>query len=186
VNFGGEVAKRRGRFGFNVYTFPYFEQVRSVGVGGRAYWESLEDRVRFGLSGQAGNTRTGGEQTVGTDLRVRLGPFTLLSEYARRFTAPADPWNLYFEPNFALTPRFLVYAFADYAEAPLNRTVVGASALSDPWTKFEYGGGVNWLPTPFTRFRVGLYFFDYRGATAVERGQDRDLAALDLSAGVAF
>lgn len=186
VNFGGESARRWGRVGFNLYTFPYLEQVRSVGVGGRVYWESLEERVRFGVSAQAGNTRTGGAQTTGSDLRIRLGPFTVLSEYARRFTDPGDPWNLYVEPNYTLTPRFIIYAFADYAENPLNRTVVGATALADPWTKFEYGGGLNWLPTPFTRFRVGFFAFDYRGASAEEHGRDRDLRALDFSAGVAF
>lgn len=186
VNFGGESARRWGRFGFNLYTFPYLEQLRSIGVGGHVYWESLEERVRFGLSTQTGNTRTGGEQTIGSDLRLRLGAFTILSEYARRFTKPGDPWNFYVEPNYALTPRFLVYLFADYATNPLNRTVVGVTALADPWTKLEYGGGVNWLPTPFTRFRAGFFLFDYLGSTAVERGQNRDLAAIDLSAGVAF
>jgi hypothetical protein len=186
VNLGGESARTWGRFGFNLYTFPYFEQVRNIGVGGRVYWESLEERVRFGLSAQAGHTRTGEEQTLGSDLRIRLGRFTVLSEYARRFTEPGDPWNFYLEPNFAVTPRFLVYLFGDYAADPLNRTVVGAAALADPWTKLEYGGGVNWLPTPFTRFRAGFFVFDYRGATAVEHGQNRDMTAIDLSAGVAF
>jgi len=185
VHLAGQLNWKSGRWGYDAYTFPYLTYTQMMGGGSRLWWESSEEMFRAGVSSQAGRSRTGGAFTLGLDFRVKLGDFTLNTEYAQRSTDGRRPWTMYAEPNYTITPSFLVYAFADYADAALNRTA-NQDSLEDPYKRLEYGAGLNWLPTAFTRFRIGLFLFDYRGATAEPSGQDRDFAAVDLSAGVAF
>ena len=80
---------------------------------------------------------------------------------------------------------WILYAFADYLDHPNNLTNLTAT-LPDPYRKWELGGGVNWLPTSFTRYRLGFTVAEYVGDTAVIAASDRDYWSLDLSAGVAF
>jgi hypothetical protein len=94
-----------------------------------------------------------------------------------------DPWTAYLEPALKLKDgEFLVFGFADYLRNALNKTV----ALPDPYTNFEYGGGLNWLPTSNTRFRATVGIENYLNKGSTIQGQNRDFWYFDLSAGVAF
>ncbi len=185
VRASGQFVTASGRFGYDAYTFPHVSRTQMLGVGGRTWWESTEEAVHLGFSTQNGKSGVGSATTLGVDARLRLGSVTVISEWARRFTDAGDPWNIYIEPSISLTSDFLVYTFVDYADSALNRTAELAT-LPDPFHKVEYGFGVNWLPTAFTRYRAGIVKLDYVGATAVPGGRNRDFSALDLSAAVAF
>jgi hypothetical protein len=124
---------------------------------------------------------------VGADLRFKLPRMILTSEHVRHFSKSANSWTGYIEPSFYIyREELLLYTFVDYADAETNLTGSGKTAISDPYKKYEYGAGLNWLPTSYTRFRLGFSINDYVGNTARIQGQSRNYIALDTSAGIAF
>ena len=171
-------------WGYNIYTFTRFEDPKIPGVGGRTWWTSNEERFMTGLSLQTAKYRGEIEEVVGADVKIRFSNFVITSEYARHLSDHMkDPWSAYIEPGyFIYQEEILLYTFVDYSESTLNKT----GTLSDPYHKFEFGGGVNWLPTSYTRLRLGLTYNDYVHDRAVVQGQNRDYASVDLSVGVAF
>src|SRR5690606_35851054 len=135
----------------------------------------LQDSVTFGISTQAARRDGSVAPVVGADLALRLGRLNVFSEFARRFAVGDDPWTIYLEPNYAIIgDQLLAYVFADYGRNSLAKTLTATGALNDSHQRIEYGGGLNWLPTAYTRFRVGIYVFDYVGDRAVVSGQNRD------------
>lgn len=171
-------------WGYNIYTFTRYEDPKIPGVGGRGWWTSNEETFMTGLSVQTAKYRGEIEEVVGADLRIRFSNFLITSEYARHLSDHIkDPWSAYLEPGyFIYQEEILLYTFVDYSQSSLNRT----GALSDPYHKFELGAGINWLPTSYTRLRLGLTYNNYVHDRAVIQGQNRDYGSLDLSAGVAF
>lgn len=171
-------------WGYNIYSFTRFEDPKIPGIGGRGWWTSNEETFMTGLSVQTAKYHGEIEEVVGADLRVRFSDFLITSEYARHLSDnKKDPWSAYFEPGyFIYQEEILLYTFIDYSESPLNRT----GTISDPYHKYELGTGINWLPTSYTRLRMGLTYNDYVHDRAVIQGQNRDYTSLDLSVGVAF
>ena len=84
---------------------------------------------------------------------------------------------------YAFDEKFLFYVFGDFLCDPRNKT---NNILDDKYKRWEYGGGFNWIPTSYTRFRIGLTYNDYIGNQSIINGKNRDFISLDLSAGVAF
>jgi hypothetical protein len=125
--------------------------------------------------------------TLGVDARARFDRFTFTSELAKSYGQGDQPWSFYFEPDFDLVPQSVIlYTFADYLVNPLNTTGAGPAVVSDPFRKWQWGAGANWLPTPFTRLRAGLTMNDFVGPSAAASGQNRNYWDLDLSAGISF
>lgn len=171
------------RSGYHLYTTTTLDDTNVMGLGGRLWANSYNDSITGGLSSQVVKYEGHTGEILGADIRMHLDRWVITSEYAIHMTEGKDPWTAYIEPTFRITEEYLIYTFADYAQSTRNETT---SLIKDPFNKWEYGGGINWLPTAFTRLRAGVTFNDYVGSREVIRGQERDYISFDLSAGVAF
>lgn len=169
--------------GYNLYTMNPLDRTNVLGVGGRVWTRSQDERIGAGLSSQVVKFEGHTSEILGADMRIDTSRMVVNMEYAIHMAEENDPWTAYIEPAFKLkNEEFLIYTFADYAQNARNQT---SAVLQDPHTKWEYGGGMNWLPTSFTRLRAGLTFHDYLESDNL-LGKERDYVSLDLSVGVAF
>jgi hypothetical protein len=186
----GEFNVGRSHMGYNAYTMNPISDFygKMMGGGGRLWWASPEDVVTAGISGQVGKYRGSTSEVYGADLRVRLQYFSVTTEFAQHQTEGKDPWSAYVEPAIHLNDgRWIFFVFGDYAQNARAELRTGPNfQRSDAHQKWEYGSGVNWLPTTNTRFRFTVTRHDYTGNTARVNGVDRDYYSVDVSAGVAF
>jgi len=174
-------------WGYSLHTVTPLTSPRHPGLGGRVYWIPREG-MTVGLSSQVGKIEDDGFQVFGTDFQFNRLPFHFVGEFAQSMIKGDDVWSGYVEPGYYIfEEEVLLYIFGDYAFSPRSKTTSAAGAsVSDAYQKWEYGSGVNWLPTSFTRLRLGLTYHDYVGSTSILQGQDRDYLSLDISAGIAF
>ncbi|HUP58086.1 MAG TPA: hypothetical protein VM598_11580 [Bdellovibrionota bacterium] len=187
INIQGFFPMERARWGYGIYTVTPFEDPNMIGVGGRLWASIPSDRLVLGASTQVGKRFGDTYKALGADFKISFPPFGVTAEYARTILRGEDPWAVYVEPAVSLLgEELLLFTFADFANSPLARATLGATQVAEPYERIELGGGLNWLPTTFTRFRLALYVLNYVGENAVISGQDRDFVAVDLSAGVAF
>ncbi len=188
INLEAHFDPGNSRWVFNVYSFTRPEDGKRPGVGARSWWSSADDRISAGLSYQTAKYIRSMDQIAGVDLRLNLNKFILTTEYVRHMSKEMqDPWSYYVEPSmFVFEESVLVYASFDYSNNAQNKTGAGRTAINDPFKKYEYATGVNWLPTSYTRLRAGLTYNDYCKENKMIAGQERDFISLDLSAGVAF
>ena len=111
----------------------------------------------------------------------------MTGEYAKNFGQGDRPWSFYVEPDLDVhNQSVILYIFGDYLANPVNLTGTGPATFLDGVEKWQYGGGVNWLPTSFTRLRAGVTYNQYVGPNALSSGQTRDYLSFDVSGGVAF
>jgi hypothetical protein len=185
----GSTSQGPGHFGYDVYSFSDISEPKFPGGGARIWWKSPEENLNLGLSTQVSKRGEETFQALGADIRAKLGRFTVTSEWSKSDGSRTEqPWSAYIEPDYDLYNEVvLLYTFADYLSAP-NNTTVGTNGLSldDPYKKMEYGGGINWLPTSYTRLRLGVTFNDYLGYAVVTNTQTRNYWNLDISAGISF
>jgi hypothetical protein len=187
VHVLGHFPTSGGHWGYNAYTFTQVLGERFPGLGTRLWWASNDDHIHGGISSQVGKRGIDTFKNLGADLRLKFGPWTFTTEYIRAVVNGDDPWATYLEPSLAiLEESVLLYVFGDYSNSSRNITGTTARGQPDPIQKWEYGAGVNWLPTTFTRLRLGLTRHDYVGATSTPSGVNRDYMSVDASAGVAF
>lgn len=186
VHMLGHYSLTSGDWGYNLYTANPIDSSNVVGGGGRLWWASSQEQIVVGLSSQVGKYGAHTDEIYGADIRIRHGQWLVTTEYARHVTEGVDPWSAYTEPGYFIWgDQLLLYAFADYAQSS-KPPILSSTTYADEYRKWEYGGGVNWLPTSYTRIRAGLAMHDYVGKNATKQGQNRDFVSLDLSAGVAF
>jgi hypothetical protein len=173
------------RTGYNVYSFSRLENAETPGLGARVWIENTNGKLGTGLSVQSAKYNGHIEEIYGYDIKVQTKDFLVTSEYAIHLRTDSDnTWSAYVEPSvFLYKEEVLLYTFLDFAQSSANKT---GGTISDPFQKYEYGTGVNWLPTSYTRLRAGLTIHDYVDANAVILGKNRDYVSLDISAGVAF
>lgn len=172
------------RTGFNAYTFTRLENANTPGVGARAWLETPGGKIQTGLSYQTAKYSFNMDHIIGYDLRVQTEDILVTAEYAVRFCTERNPWSVYLEPSlFIFREEVLLYTFVDYANSPVNKT---NNTISDPYQKFEYGTGLNWLPTSYTRLRLGTTYHNYIHDSSLIQGKNRDYISVDISAGVAF
>lgn len=185
IHLSGSLRVSQGQWGYDAYTVTPNTNPRSIGGGLRA-WYSPSSAVTVGASTQVGKQGGSTYTSIGTDLRLRLDRFGADAEAAVNVkTNLSDSSSYYVEPFYTfLGESVLVYGVFDYLDNPGNFTEPGM--LPDPYQRWVFGGGINWLPSHFTRFRLGLLYNDYVGANASVAGQYRNYYALDLSAGVEF
>jgi hypothetical protein len=186
---GDFTRKNGGEWGYNLYTTNPInsDKTHILGIGGRTWISTPDDKAIAGFSFQAGKYNNDFDHVLGTDLKLRFDDYMITTEYARHVASGKDPWTAYIEPAMYFNEEsWLGFVFADYAENPLSTYNVGATPTSDPYKKWEYGAGLNWFPTSYTRLRLTYTWHDYVGSTAIVGSQNRDYHSLDLSAGVAF
>jgi hypothetical protein len=184
----GSKSVGKKEFGYNVYTFTPSRKAHFVGLGARSWMAALDEKFIGGISAQIGRNEDETFKTVGADARFDFHPIQLRTEFSELINKDIDnTWSMYVEPGYWIYhEEVLLYVFGDYLYGANNETGFGSSALADPIQKWEYGAGVNWLPTSFTRLRLGFTFNDYIGSNANPQGQNRDYFGLDISAGIAF
>jgi len=179
-----------GAWGYNFYSYSPVENPQFPGLGARLWWASQNENLKLGTSTQIGKLGVITSEALGGDLEFKMKPFVLTSEYVHTFVhSNDDPWSVYIEPSLMIVREIvLVYVFADYADNPLNQPIFGAArpGMIEPYMKWEYGAGVNWLPTSYVRLRLGLTYNDYVGSNSRLNGQDRNYIGTDFSAGVTF
>ena len=178
-----------GEMGYDLYTFTPTSDVKMLGVGGRVWMSDDEENVVAGVSSQFAEDDKETFTNLGADLKLNFQPFQIRSEFIHKFTQNSDTWSAYVEPGyFIYQEELLFYVYGDYLFGAQNETSLGLtrSLELDPIQKWEYGGGLNWLPTSYTRFRLGITFHDYVGFRAKIGSQNRDYFSTDLSVGVAF
>lgn len=186
---GNFARKSGGEWGYNVYTANSIDpdENRMLGLGGRLWLSTENDTSVFGISAQTGKYRKSTDEIVGGDYRLQKGVWNLQTEYVRHITDGDDSWSAYIEPGlFIRNETFLLFVFGDYARNSLERLNVSGTEIDNEYEKWEYGAGVNWLPSVYTRLRLSLTRHDYVGETSRIGGHDRDYYAFDISAGVAF
>jgi hypothetical protein len=187
VHFFGSFPVSGSRAGYNLYTFSPFLSPGTIGEGARVWWEP-NDSLTVGVSGQAGKQADDDYYSYGADIAYKFRNASgVILEYARNvfWNGSPSPQSYYVEPYYAAPGgKWIFYVAADYIDFPNYKASGAASA--DPYSKWIYGAGLNWLPLTYTRFRIGLLHHDYTGDTAVKSGQNRDYESLDLSAGIAF
>jgi len=172
------------RLGFNAYSFTRFENANTPGIGARVWWENTGGKILTGLSFQTAKFNSNMDQIFGYDVRLKNEDYLLTAEYAIHLRPASNPWSFYVEPSILIfKEEVLLYTFLDFTQSSLNKTT---PVLPDPYQKYEYGLGVNWLPTSYTRLRLGVAMNDYVYGNAVVLGKNRDCVTLDISAGVAF
>lgn len=174
----------KNQWGYNVYSFTRFEDAKLPGIGARSWWSSDSEKIITGLSFQSAKYHGEIDQILGYDLRFKYDDFLIVTEVARHFSGGDDPWSAYIEPSYFLSKEeFQLYTFVDFSKSPFNKT---AGTISDPFSKIEFGAGINWLPTSYTRLRLGITQNDYIHEKTILIGQNRDYKTIDISAGVAF
>lgn len=187
VHLHGTSIYERGRVTYHAYTFSPANDAKMLGVGTRVQWHTRNDRLNVGFSTQTARRDGSTYWIVGPDLRFQGRRYRVTGELAKGYGSLPQAWSFHVEPGvYTRDQSLLFYAFGDYAENPNNRTGSVTTGVPDPYKKWEYGTGVNWLPTSFTRLRLGLAYNDYVGTTETKDGAGRDYWFFDLSGGVAF
>jgi len=184
----GSKAVGTREYGYNVYTFTPSRKAHFIGLGARS-WMSLDDEKFIGgISAQIAKNDDETYKTVGADARFDFHPFQIRTELAELISKEVqNSWSAYVEPGFWIyNEEVLWYVFGDYFYGANNETGLGTITLPDPIQKWEYGTGLNWLPTSFTRIRLGFTYYDYVGNNSIKQGQQRDYFGTDISVGVAF
>lgn len=188
INFLANFPLSDSSWGYSIHTVTPVTGPKNPGLGGRIFWSSSGEKFTGGLSTQMGKIGAKNYETLGTDIRIDVFNMRIVGEYAHAFfDEDDDPWSAYLEPAvYIWKEEVLFYLFGDYSYSPRNEVGAGMLSQRDPIQKWEYGFGFNWLPTSFTRLRLGIIFNDYVGGQSVINGQERDYTSIDLSAGVAF
>ena len=181
----GSKNMNRNEVGYNLYTFASPKKLRNSGLGGRLWMSTPNEKFEGGLSAQIGKNDKDSFETVGADIKLESFPYILKAEFAQYITSDPDSWTAYVEPSIYISGEELIlYVFGDYVNN--RRNEVTTDSKGDPYKKWEYGTGLNWLPTSYTRLRFGFTYNDYVGNRAVSGGINRDYLSVDVSAGVAF
>lgn len=183
----GNFIKDHTRWGYNLYTFSPNTNPGTLGIGARLWCEPSAP-LAMGISSQTGQQGSDTYYSYAFDLNLKYRRTGILAEFATvSMISGADaPQSYYIEPYAFIDGdnKFLVYLAADYLNSP--NSVNSASLIADPFQKWLWGVGINWLPLSFTRVRLGYLMHDYIGQTETLGGQARDYSSIDLSASAAF
>ena len=187
LHLSGSSRLSERQWGYDVYTLTPITNPRTVGAGLRL-WMGVTPELTLGLSSQTGKQGGTTYEAIGGDAKLKFERLGADAEVAANIKGgEADSASFYVEPYYTfLDGKVLLYAAVDYLDNPGALTVSSAGQVPDPYQRWALGGGLNWLPSRYTRFRIGFLFYDYVGATAELSGINRDYYSLDLSAGVEF
>lgn len=187
VHFYGSTSMGEHELGYNLYTFTPTVDSDFAGLGGRVWGSSYDDKLIGGISMQTAKKNSNWYEILGADLRFEFDRFQVRTEIAKEFAEYNQSWSTYLEPGyFLIEEELLLYVFGDFLSANNYKSNVGNVAVPDPVKKWEYGAGLNWLPTSFTRIRLGFTFYDYVLNRSKINGINRDYFGTDVSVGVAF
>ena len=186
VHIYGQFPHQDKRLGYSIYTFTTATNVTELGVGGRLWWAKSEN-LTAGFSLQSGPNRDGYYLTHAIDLDFKYDRYGIITEYAYSDNTfgKLDTESYYIEPYMKFADgEWLVYVSTDYLNMP--ERVDPATRVADPIKIWEHSLGVNWLPLPNVRLRLGYVKYDYIGEFESIKNQKRDWNSVDFSAGIAF
>jgi hypothetical protein len=188
IHIGGTSRLTHAQWGYDLYSVAPASNASSLG-GGARLWTDVIPLLTIGFSTQEAKRHGYTYEAVGADAKMKVGRAGFDSEYAANYTASGVgvSRSYYIEPYYTFFgEKIVLYGVADYLDDPVSETIGLTETSFDPYQKWELGGGINWLPYTFTRFRIGLLYNDYVGANANDGGANRNYFSLDLSAGVEF
>lgn len=171
--------------GYDLYSMTPGSNKATLGFGGRLWW-AINEYTKAGTSFQYGEKMQGSYVSQGFDLDIKYRQYGLLAEYATADNSQAlDSESYYIEPYYKfLEDQWLIYASVDYLRS-LDRNDV-FTQIPDPFEVQVYGFGVNWLPLPNTRYRLGYSKYNYLNEFDSTNGQKKDYEAIEFSAAIAF
>ena len=173
---------KEGQWGYDLYSITPSSSPTTIGAGARAWFE-LTPQFHFGFSTQ--EAKRGGQTYdafgVDTNIRVNRLGIDLEGIFNRSGSSEGNPKSFYLEPYISLlSEKITLYGAVDYIDSPTAQLDVDPAVLSDPYERWEYGGGINWLPYHPTRIRLGFLYNNY---TQVK---GRNYSNVDLSVGLEF
>lgn len=198
IHFLGIFPVGEGKLGYDLYTSTTWSDPGQIGGGSRLWWSLPDSLATIGISQNLGRrvafdtfatAGVGYYHSLGGDIEFQVGRFGFIGEYARSLANGDDPWTFYVQPHVEFFKgEVILFADVDYLDNPVGTTIANGtfSVAADPYKKWEYTGGINWLPFNFLRTRASFTVHNYTGATASPAGQNRDYYSIDLSAGVSF
>lgn len=171
--------------GYNLYTLTPGSNVASLGCGGRLWW-AINENIKTGVSVQYAERRMGSYVATGVDLELKYEKFGFLGEYAINNSALSVPDSEYYyvEPYISVFEnKWIFYVSAEYFRSPNRLDIL--TLTPDPFEQKYYGTGVNWLPIPNAKLRLGFLKHDYiNDPPNITRNRDYD--AVEFSTAVAF
>lgn len=184
IHLQGSTIKGGDRIGYNLYSFSPSVNAKTMGAGGRLWLHNAKS-LTYGISYQSGKQAVASYSAVGVDVNFSSSKYGFVAEYAQNSTSGVNSQasTYYVEPYYVLKAgEWVLYGVADYL-SDRNRAVGG---VPDPFERWQFGGGINWLPVANSRYRLGFLKHDYVGDTDSLAVQQRDYLSVDLSAGIAF
>jgi len=186
LHFYGQFPLVKANTGYNFYTFTPASNVSTLGIGGRLWW-LVNEYIKTGVSFQSGKKRQTSYLSQGLDVEFTYNNFGLISEYAisENSNNHLAVETYYIEPYYKFSEdHWLVYVNIEYLKSPLK--IDSATQIADPIEKRYYGTGINWLPLPTVRFRLGYLKHDYIKEADSINGQKRDYTQVEFSTAIAF
>lgn len=186
LHLHGSFQQGDNRTGYNLYTLTPTTNAKNIGAGARL-WYRWQEYMTVGVSTQVGDELANTYQSYGADADGKVGRYGLTLEYARTSVTGGHDRGL---ETYNAQPyvefwngKFLVYGVVDYMDNPVWLTQAN---ITDAYKRWDMGGGVNWLPKPTMRFRLGYLVHNYVDNNSIINKQDRDYYRVDLSAGISF
>src|SRR3989344_1845088 len=185
LHASGSIDQKKFRWGYNAYTFSPQSNPKTLGMGTRLWMRPIEG-LFLGTSLQSGQNSNSTYWTYGFDVDYSIRQFGITAEYARNLDSTDDstPESYYVEPYYTFTGgSWVIYGVIDYLSQP---NLVEGAGIDNGFHKWQFGGGINWLPFSATRLRLGFLSHDYISESATLITQDRDYLSWDLSCSVTF
>lgn len=185
VHLYGMLPIGKNNFGYNLYTLTPGSNVASLGGGGRFWWNPNEV-LKMGVSLQYAERQIGSYVAKGADIEIKYDNLGFIGEYAINESTGDIPDSefYYIEPHInSLDGKWIFYVSAEYLRSP-NRLDI-STLIPDPFEQKYYGTGVNWLPIPNTKLRLGYLRHDYINEPN-SIAKNRDFDAVEFSTAIAF
>jgi hypothetical protein len=173
------------RWQMNLYTNTSLNHSGKLGGGTRI--ARVGDQYTLGVSYQTGGQADEYYQSFGADAKWEGRYLGIQAEYGRNSTPNGSPESFYVQPYILISEkRGIIFIEADYLKNPLGETILGSTAVDDPYIKWEHSVGFVYKFLAQVRGRFDFTWHDYVGDRARIIDQERDYYSVTLSSGVTF
>jgi hypothetical protein len=195
VQLYGTYPIRDSKVGYNAYAASLSSNTTDVGGGGRLFYSSPNELLTVGVSSQTGERGSQLFSALGSDLKLNWRNFVLRTEYLWSFLDSSNDQNgFYVQPALKFfKDKLILFGQIDYLNDTLgifqlvdhDRNPLTPS-IADPFKKFEYTAGINYLPWPFLRNRLEFTWNNYVGSRRKLGSNSRDYFGIQASSTLSF
>lgn len=195
VQLYGTYPIKDSKIGYNAYAASLSSNTTDVGGGGRLFYSLPNDLITVGVSSQSGERGSQLFSALGSDLKLNWRNFVLRSEYLWSFIDSSNDQNgFYVQPALKfLKDKLILFGQVDYLNDTLGIFQLSdhdrnplTPSIADPFKKFEYSLGLNYLPWPFLRNRLEFTWNNYIGSRRRLSGSNRDYFGIQASSTLSF